>query len=70
MVKVENVVNAAYTMKFTKGKWLNGKGVEAFSAVQVRETRVEGDRLYTPDAASASDTASADDKALEFCLGQ
>lgn len=33
-------------MKFTKGRWLNKDGVQIYNAVQVRETRVLGNRLY------------------------
>ena len=33
-------------MKFTKGYWLNKPGVQNFDCVQIREARVEDDRLY------------------------
>ncbi len=33
-------------MKFTKGYWLNREGVENHDAVQIREVRLEGNRLY------------------------
>ena len=33
-------------MKFTKGYWLNLPGVENADCVQIRETQVQGDRVY------------------------
>ena len=33
-------------MKFTKGYWLNRPGVTNADAVQVREVKVENDRVY------------------------
>ena len=33
-------------MKFSKGHWLNKNGVQIYSAMQVRQTRVLENRLY------------------------
>ena len=33
-------------MKFTKGYWLNLPGVQNYDCVQIREVRIEGDRVY------------------------
>ena len=33
-------------MKFTRGYWMNKKGVEFFRAAQIREARIIGNRLY------------------------
>jgi len=33
-------------MKFTKGCWMNKDGVRNFDALQVREVRVEGNKVY------------------------
>lgn len=33
-------------MKFTKGYWLNRNGVQIANAVQVREVKQEGDKVY------------------------
>lgn len=33
-------------MKFTRGYWINKPGVQNYDCVQIREARVEGDRLY------------------------
>ena len=33
-------------MKFTKGQWMQRKGVQIHSVAQVREARILGNRLY------------------------
>ena len=44
-------------MKFTKGYWMNLPGVTNTDAVQVREVKVENDRVYLYTVPYHADTA-------------
>ena len=53
-------------MKFTKGYWLNRPGVTNADAVQVREVRVENDRVYIYTVPYAQDVRAMDGPVLEM----
>ncbi len=53
-------------MKFTKGYWLNRPGVEAADVVQIREVRVEGDRVYLYSVPYAQDVRAMDGPVMEM----
>ena len=55
-------------MKFTKGTWLNRKGVQAFSAAQVRETRVEDGRLYLYTVPYGADARAVGGPVMEMFI--
>ena len=53
-------------MKFTKGNWMNRQGVEFYNMVQVRETRIDGNRLYAYTVPYLSDARAVGGPVMEM----
>ena len=55
-------------MKFTKGYWLNRNGVTNADAVQVREVKVENDRVYIYTVPYAQDERAMGGPVMEMFI--
>lgn len=55
-------------MKFTKGTWMNRKGVESSSAAQIREARIIGSSLYLYTVPYSSDSRDVGGPVLEMII--
>lgn len=55
-------------MKFTRGYWVNKPGVNVADCVQIRETRVEGNRLYIYSVPYAMDMRGMGGPVLEMYI--
>ena len=55
-------------MKFTKGTWLTRKGVEFHNMVQVRETRVEGNKMYAYTVPYLANTRAVGGPVMEMYI--
>ena len=55
-------------MKFTRGYWVNKPGVTPADCVQIRETRVEGNKLYIYSVPYAQDMRGMGGPVLEMYI--
>ena len=55
-------------MKFTKGYWLNRPGVEAADAVQIREVKIEKNRVYLYSVPYPQDVRAMGGPVLEMFI--